>query len=169
MISKPLIIYYSKTGTTAKIAEFLLHSIKAEIRRLGEPRGWRGRLGLMRRSLKGDDVKEPDANIDEYDPIILLTPVWNGKPTSSMIEFVEKIDLKGKRVVLWLVGANETNLYALEKLRRKTIERGSIFIETIYLKGVLPGRDWNDLKEEDYLREAARLADKVSAVKEFPR
>ncbi len=112
---------------------------------------------------------EPDAIVDEFDPIILLTPVWKGKPTSVMIEFLEKIDLKGKRVVLGLVGANETNPNALEKLRRKAMERGCNFIETIYLRGVLPGRDWTDLKEEDYLREAAKLAEKVLAISEFTR
>jgi len=43
----------------------------------------------------------------EFDPIVLLTPVWKGKPTAAMMEFLEKIDLKGKRVVLGLVGANK--------------------------------------------------------------
>ena len=169
MITNPLIIYYSKTGTTAKITEIVMPLIKAKSRRLGEPKGWRGRLKLGRYLRKGDEVVEFDTNIGEFDPIILLTPVWRGKPTSSMIEFLEKIDLKGKRVVLGLVGANETNPDALEKLRRKAMERGCNFIETIYLRGVPPGRDWTDLKEEDYLREAARLAEKVAAVSEFTR
>jgi flavodoxin len=169
MINKPLIIYYSKTGTTAKIAEIVLPIIAAESRRLGEPRGWRGRLerGLNPR---GDaDMGGPDTNTLGYDPIILLTPIWKGKPTSSMVEFLESVDLKGKRVVLGLVGANESNPGALDKLRRKIIERGCIFIESIYLRGVLPGRDWSDLKEDDYHREAVRLAEKVSAVNEFKR
>jgi flavodoxin len=169
MISRPLIVYYSKTGTTAKIVEIVLPKIKAESRRLGEPKGWMGRLNLRSLSRKVDAVVNPYSFIDGFDPIILLTPVWKGKPTSSMIEFLEKIDLKGKRVVLGLVGANKTNPNALEKLRRKAMERGCNFIETIYLRGVLPGRDWTDLKEEDYLREASRLAEKVLAVSEFSR
>jgi flavodoxin len=169
MISKPLIIYYSKTGTTAKIVEIVLPMIKAESRRLGEPKGWRDSLKLGRYLRKYDSVNEPDSIVSEFDPIILLTPIWNGEPTSAMIEFLEKIDLKNKRVVLGLVGKNEANPKALEKLRRKAMERGCNFIETIYLRGVLPGRDWTDLKEEDYLREAARLADKVSAVIGFSR
>jgi flavodoxin len=168
MTPKPLIIYYSKTGTTAKIVEIVLNIIKAESRRLGEPKGWRGRLPLRRYARK-DSAVELDAAIVKFDPIILLTPIWKGKPTQAMIEFLEKIDLKGKRVVLGLVGANATNPKALEKLRRKAMERGCNFIETIYLKGVLPGRDWTDLKEEDYIREANRLAEKVLAVGEFSR
>jgi flavodoxin len=169
MISKPLIIYYSKTGTTAKIVEIVQPMIKAESRRLGEPKGWSSKLRLGNYFRKDRMINEPDAIIGEFDPIILLTPIWNGEPTSAMIEFLEKINLKDKRVVLGLVGKNETNPKALEKLRRKAMERGCNFIETIYLKGVLPGRDWSDLKEEDYLREATRLADKVSAVSGFSR
>jgi len=168
MSLKPLIIYYSKTGTTAKIAETVQHMIKAESRRLGEPKGWRGRLRLSYLR-KNFDLIEPVTVIDKFDPIILMTPVWKGKPTLAMIEFLEKVDLKGKRVVLGLVGANETNPNALEKLRRKAMERGCTFVETVYLRGVLPGHDWTDLKEEDYLREAARLAEKISAVGEFTR
>jgi len=169
MFSKPLIIYYSKTGTTAKIVEAVLPLTKAEIRRLGEPKGLKGRFKLGGYFRRNDEAKEPDVLIDEFDPIILMTPVWGGKPTLAMTEFLEGVDLKGKRVVLGLVGANETNPNALEKLRRKAMERGCTFIETIYLRGVLPGRDWNDLKEEDYLREATRLAEKISAVSEYTR
>ena len=169
MDSRPLIIYYSKTGTTAKIVEILLPIIKAKSRRLGEPKGLRGKLSLGQSSRKEGDVKELDAIVEEFDPIILMTPVWKGEPTLAMIEYLERIDLKGKRVVLGLVGANETNPKALDKLRRKAMERGCTFIETIFLRGVLPGRDWTDLKEEDYLREATRLAEKVSAVIEFSR
>jgi hypothetical protein len=86
------------------------------------------------------------------------------KHLQSSIEFLERVDLGGKRVVLGLVGANETNPDALEKLRRKAMERGCSFIETIHLRGVPPGHDWTDLKEEDYHREATRLAEKVSAL-----
>jgi flavodoxin len=169
MILKPLIIYYSKTGTTAKIAEIVLPTINAESRRLNEPKDWRDMLQIRRYYRKEDEDIEIDTNVNEFDPIILLTPIWDGKPTLSMIEFLEKIDLKGKRVVLGLVGANETDPEALEKLRRKAMERGCSFIETIYLMEVLPGHDWIDLDEEDFVREAAKLVEKVFAVSNFMR
>ena len=169
MTSRPLIIYYSKTGTTEKIVEILLPMIKAESRRLGEPRGLMGKLSIGQSSRKDKEIKGPDVLVDEYDPIILMTPVWKGEPTAAIIEFLENIDLKDKRVVVGLVGANETNPKALDRLRRKAMERGCKFIETVFLRGVLPGRDWTDLKEEDYLREANKLAEKVSAVLEFSR
>jgi flavodoxin len=169
IILKPLIIYYSKTGTTAKIAEIVLPTINAESRRLNEPKDWRDMLQIRRYYRKEDEDIEIDTNVNEFDPIILLTPIWDGKPTLSMIEFLEKIDLKVKRVVLGLVGANETDPEALEKLRRKAMERGCSFIETIYLMEVLPGHDWIDLDEEDFVREAAKLVEKVFAVSNFMR
>jgi hypothetical protein len=49
------------------------------------------------------------------------------------------------------------------------VERGCRFIETIYLRGVLPGHDWIDLDEEDFRREAAKLVEMVFAVSEFTR
>ncbi len=67
-----------------------------------------------------------------------------------MIEFLEQIDLRGKRVILGLVGADETNPKAVDKLRSKVVERGSRFVTTIYLRGVITGPDWIDLGEEDF-------------------
>ena len=61
MILTPLIIYYSKTGTTAKIAEIILPTIKAESRRLNEPKDWRDMLRIRRYYRKHDEVKELDA------------------------------------------------------------------------------------------------------------
>ena len=169
MILKPLIIYYTKTGTTAKIAEIILPTLKAESRRLVEPKDWRNMLQHKRYSQQDDDVKVPITTLDEFDPIILLTPVWEGRPTLAMMDFLEKINLKGKRVVLGLVGADETNPEVVEKLRRKAEMRGCNFIETIYLRGVITGPDWIDLGEEDYVKEAANLVEKVIAISEFTR
>ncbi len=167
IIFKPLIFYYSKTGTTAKIAEIVLPTIKAESRKLVEPIDWRDRLKIRRYSHVEEEVKKANTIIFEFDPIILLTPIWKGKPPSSMMEFLEQIDLKGKRVILGLVGSNETNPKAVEKLRRKAEERGCIFIETIYLRGVITGHSWIDLAEEDFIRESAKLVEKVLAVSDF--
>jgi len=168
IIFKPLIFYYSKTGTTAKIAEIVLPTIKAESRRLVEPEDWRDLLKIRRYSHVEEEVKKANAIIVEFDPIILLTPIWKGKPSSSMMEFLEQIDLKGKRVIMGLVGSDETNPKAVEKLRRKVLERGSRFVTTIYLRGVITGPDWIDLGEEDFTLEAAKLAELVFTVSEVP-
>ena len=169
MVLKPLIIYYTKTGTTAKIAEIILPTIKAESRRLVEPNDWRDMFQHKRYSQQDDDVKVPFTTLEGFNPIILLTPVWEGRPTLAMMDFLEKIDLKGKQVILGLVGANETNPEAVEKLRRRAEERGCSFIETIYLRGVITGPDWIDLAEEDFIREAAKLVEAVFAVSEYTK
>ena len=168
LILQPLIFYYSKTGTTAKIAEIVLPTIKAESRKIVEPGDWRDKLRIRRYSPAEEEVKKANAAIVEFDPIILLTAIWEGTPPSSMIEFLEQIDLHGKRVILGLVGANETNPEAVDKLRRKVMERGSKFITTIYLRGVITGPNWIDLGEEDFAREAANLAELVFTVSEVP-
>ena len=82
---------------------------------------------------------------------------------------MENIDLRGKRVVFGLVGANQKNPDALVKLRTIAMREGCSFIDDIELRGVKPGQNWFDLKEEDYVREANRLAEKVIDVQKFPR
>ena len=169
MDSKPLVIYYSRTETTAKIVETVLPTINGEARRLGEPSSWMGKLIQSLNKGKDNPIVGPLSNLEGFDPIILLTPIWKGKPTPAMTEFLDGVDLHGKKVVLGLVGANATNPDALQKLHRRAIERGCIFIETIYLRGVPPGRDWSSLGDEDYRREAAKLAEKVFAAQGFNR
>jgi len=165
MATTPLIIYYSKTGTTAKIVDVLQQKIKTETRRLAEPTNLFDKI----RHIAKNTASKSDISLDGFDPIILLTPIWRGNPTPAMIEYLEKTSLKNKRVILGLVGANQTNPQALEKLRRKAIEKGCTFIETLYLRGVPPGRDWSDLKEEDYFREATKLAERISIVQDYKR
>jgi hypothetical protein len=168
IILQPLIFYYSKTGREAKIAEIVLPTIKAESRKIVEPGDWRDKLRIRRYSHAEEEVKKANAAIVEFDPIILLTAVSKGKPPSSMIEFLEQIDLRGKRVILGLVGAEETNPKAVDKLRRRVIERGPRFVTTIYLREVVTGPNWIDLGEEDFTREAAKLAELVFTVSEVP-
>jgi NAD(P)H-dependent FMN reductase len=75
VILQPLIFYYSKTGTTAKIAEIVLPTIKAESRKIVEPGDWRDKLRIRRYSPAEEEVKKANAAIAEFDPIILLTPI----------------------------------------------------------------------------------------------
>jgi len=167
--NKPLIVYYSKTGTTAKIAEITTKIIRAEVRGLRESRTFLDKIRFRQEFSKESVSKNIDFNVKEFDPIIFLTPIWNGNPAPAIDRLLEKVNLKGKRVVFGLVGANQTNAKALGKLRNKAILRGCIFIDDIYLRGVKPGQNWSDLTEEDYVREANRLADKVYAVQGFHR
>ena len=111
-------------------------------------------------------MKKANTAIVEFDPIILLTAVWKGIPPSYMIDFLEEIDLHGKRIILGLVGDNETDPKAVDKLRCKVEERGSRFITTIYLREVITGPNWIDLGDEDFTKDAAKLAELVFTVSE---
>lgn len=46
---------------------------------------------------------------------------------------------------------------AVDKLRRKVLERGSRFVTTIYLREVITDPNWIDLGE-DFTKEAAKLS-----------
>src|SRR5512138_3905583 len=106
----PIIIYYTKTGTTAKLVEKVIPLLKAESRKLDEPKGLMDKLGELSSSIKSGDSID---HVSEFDPILLLAPVWDGKPAQSMMEFLEDSNLKGKRVIVVLVGANDANSDAL--------------------------------------------------------
>jgi len=144
-------------------------NIECEGRRLEEPKTFLEKIRSRQISPKESVSKNNDFTIKEFDPIIFLTPIWNGYPAPVIDRLLDKINLKGKRVLFGLVGANQTNVKALERLRVKAINRGCIFIDDVYLRGVKQGQNWSDIMEEDYVREVNRLAEKVSAVQGFRR
>src|SRR5512138_1646979 len=154
--SKTLIVYYSKTGTTDRIAGITQTLTEAVTRRLSDPTPIAEKI----LSLVSESNNQSGKGVEEFDPIVLLTPIRNGDPSLSLMEFLGDINLRGKRVLVGLVGANEANPKAMGRLTEKAIEKGCIFIDSIQLRGVWPGGAWSDLKEEDFTREAAKLAEK---------
>jgi flavodoxin len=117
-MSKILIVYYSLTGNTRLIAEALRNSIEADILELKPVKElnadsssrfvWGGYQSTMKIKPKLMDF---DINPNEYDLIILGTPVWawNISPPirSPIRSFLSKIELTNKKVALWMCHAGD--------------------------------------------------------------
>lgn len=111
-MAKKLVAYFSASGTTKKTAELLaeaagadLYEITPKVAYTKEDLNWMDKKS--RSSVEMNDkkfrpeIEDKDANIAEYDEIILGFPIWWYVAPTIVNTFLEKFDFSGKKVVLF--------------------------------------------------------------------
>jgi len=98
---KAAVVYYSRYGHSAKVAEALAQALGAETRRIEETK-LRGFLGMGRGSVTNArfEIKPMDLDLSGCDTIVLCTPIWAGKPACPARTFLHDARLDGKKVHL---------------------------------------------------------------------
>lgn len=77
-----LVSYYSRTGTTRKVAEKLASLLKCDIEEIHDTTNRKGKLGWLRsgndaRSKKLTKLEKVNNDPASYDIVIIGTPIWN--------------------------------------------------------------------------------------------
>ena len=109
-MAKKLVAYFSASGTTKKTAELLAEAAGADLYEITPKVAYtKADLNWMdkksRSSVEMNDKKSrpeieaKDANIAEYDEIILGFPIWWYVAPTIIDTFVENYDLSGKTIV----------------------------------------------------------------------
>lgn len=111
-MAKKLVAYFSASGTTKKTAELLAEAVGADLYEITPKVAYtKADLNWMdkksRSSVEMNDkkfrpeIEDKDANIAEYDEIILGFPIWWYVAPTIVNTFLEKFDFSGKKVVLF--------------------------------------------------------------------
>jgi flavodoxin len=82
MSQKILVVYYSRTGHTRRVAEEIAATLRADLEEIVDPENRLGLLGYLRsggQAFFGQeaDIREPLKDPAGYDLVIVGTPVWN--------------------------------------------------------------------------------------------
>jgi flavodoxin len=88
-----LIVYYSRTGATAKVANALALACGADIERLQDLRPRDGAAGFLRSAWQGwrklpGEIAPPQRRPADYPFILLGTPVWAGQMSAPMRSYI---------------------------------------------------------------------------------
>lgn len=101
-----LVVYYSRTGNTRFVAEKIAEYLDAETCEVVDKKKRKGRLGFLtsgyaatRKKLTDIEVSKP---IDNYDFIIIGSPVWAGKITPAIRTFITKNDFSGEKIACFV-------------------------------------------------------------------
>lgn len=127
---KTLVVYFSATHTTEKIAKHIVEEMNGDIYKI-EPKNPYADDDLnysndqSRTSIEQNDqqsrpkIKNKMKNIEDYDVIFLGYPIWHGQAPRIISTFLESYDFKNKTIVPFCtshsssIGSSDTNLYNL--------------------------------------------------------
>ena len=109
---KALVVYFSATGTTKKVAENLAKALHADIYEIkpavpytSADLNWRDKKS--RSSVEMSDpssrpeMAENNISVKEYDTIFLGFPIWWGTAPHIVKTFLEKHDFSNKKIILF--------------------------------------------------------------------
>lgn len=103
---KSIVVYYSRSGNTKRVAEMMARELKADLQELVDKRGRGGLLGFLKAGR--DAMKERNTELgplsqspEDYDLILVGTPVWASNPAPAVRTFLQSHDLSGKKVALF--------------------------------------------------------------------
>jgi len=117
---KILVVYYSKTGNTKKVANDLAIKLKADIEEIIDLKnrsgivGWiiGGKDALQEKFTEIKSIKNPK----DYDLVIIGTPVWAGNSTPAVRTYINKFKNDFKKVVLFITSGSTNSDKSAESL-----------------------------------------------------
>ena len=133
---KPLIVYYSRTGNSRIVADALMEYLSGTIEEIQSTKNRDGLLGVftcvLDQLLDRDDILKPlDKDPRNYDPVIIVSPIWIGKISSPARTFIKQAGLEGKDVYLVLT-YNGSLTEDKEKALEETITAQGITLKGLY-------------------------------------
>lgn len=95
MDKKILVVYYTRTNNSAKIAETIHRELGGDVEKLRDGVDRNGIFGLARTALQGMRGAEVDicsSNHDpkEYETVVMITPTWMMKVSSPIRTYINR-------------------------------------------------------------------------------
>ena len=111
-MKKKLVVYFSYTGHTKMIVDKIKDKLDCDILKIETVEPYSTDYDTVvndeqnsERSNFLPEIKDININLDNYDEIILGTPVWWYRPAPAIRSFLTKYDLTGKTVIPFATNA----------------------------------------------------------------
>ncbi|MDO5825274.1 MAG: flavodoxin [Methanosphaera sp.] len=108
---KTLIVYYSRTDITKKVAEDIREKLECDIERIMPKVNYNTKIGYAR-GIK-DAIAEKTVELEEltydpadYDEVILGVPVWASKAANPLISYIDKNNGKFKDIKIFVTAGS---------------------------------------------------------------
>lgn len=126
---KTLVVYYSRTNNTKKIAKEIASKLKCDIEELVDLKSRKGVIGYIRGGHEAmvkihTELWDLKHDPSKYDLIIIGTPVWAGTVTPAVRTFIRDNKKKFKKIAFFCTMAGSTSqktFTTMEKLCKKPI------------------------------------------------
>ena len=85
---KTLVVFYSRSGTTKRVAQEVAKALNADIDEVIDKKSRKGILGFLRAGYDATRGKTTEIEFEKdpsgYDLVVIGTPVWNGRVTPAI-------------------------------------------------------------------------------------
>ncbi len=127
--AKPLIIYYSRLGTTRTIAREIAGSLQCELEEIisNENRHGLWTVNCVFDQLLDwdDDVVSLYHDVTAYNPIIIAGPIWIHRLATPLRTLLKSLDLRGKDVYVLVTNQGNYSEKDENTVRNSMKERGA--------------------------------------------
>ena len=136
---KSVVLYYSRTRKTAKVAKTLAEEIGADSIEIIDIKDRMGAINYLISSIDAlrenkTNIKPEEIDLTDYDLVYIGTPTWAGKPAPAIITMIDKCDLKDKNVTLFSTMGNSGGQNAINRMKEKIEARGGRTVNSFTLK-----------------------------------
>lgn len=136
---KSVVLYYSRTRKTAKVAKTLADEIGADSIEIVDIKDRMGAINYLISSIDAlrenkTNIKPEEIDLTDYDLVYIGTPTWAGKPAPAIITMIDKCDLKDKNVILFSTMGNSGGENAINRMKEKIEARGGRTVNSFTLK-----------------------------------
>ena len=106
---KALIVYYSRTGTTRKIAEAIKNSLDGDIDEIQDAESRSGIFGWLKAGRDAGSksltrIENVDYNPSDYDVVVIGSPTWNGTVSTPIRTYITEYKDKLQDIALFSSG-----------------------------------------------------------------
>ena len=104
---KALVVYYSRTGHAAQVAEQLAKELGADTERLVDKTKRNGPLGWLRSGRDATreipaDIEEPKRDPAGYDLVVIGTSIWNHRMSTPVLAYLTRFSAKLPAVAFFI-------------------------------------------------------------------
>jgi len=136
---KTIVLYYSRTRKTAKVAKTLAEEIGADSIEIIDLKDRMGAINYLKSVIDAlrenkTHIKPEEFDLTGYDLVYIGTPTWGSKPAPAIITLIDQCDLKDKSVILFSTMGNSGGENAINRMKEKIEARGGRTVNSFTLK-----------------------------------
>lgn len=128
-MNKTLVVYFSASGVTKRAAQALAIQLQSDILEIipkqiytNEDLNWNNPNSRSSIEIKDlnyrPEIEDIKVNINNYDTLYILFPIWWGIAPNVVKTFLDKIDLTDKKIVTFCTSGGSPLEPATEDLKR---------------------------------------------------
>ncbi|MEM3648678.1 MAG: flavodoxin [Thermoproteota archaeon] len=120
---KQLVVYYSRTGTTRRVAQAIAEVLKCDVEEIRDLKNRAGVLGWLSSGMDATlkrltKIEKPEKPPELYEVVVIGTPVWNSTVSTPVRTYIMEYKNRFKRVAFFCTqyGSQSNALKEMEAL-----------------------------------------------------